>query len=124
MFIFRTSKKQEAIEVVAYSALHSLIKNYAEDRIGFVGTNKVFKFGGKVLTDGVEHLFKLCKDCEVYDGLTIPEVVKRIKDSNYDLTKLRRGIIEQVKARLEKIGYWDYVPVPRGLDLGATTLER
>ncbi len=117
-------KKQEAIEVVAYSALHSLIKNYAEDRIGFVGTNKVFKFGGKVLTDGVEILFKLCKDCEVYDGLTIPEVVKRIKDSNYDLTKLRRGIIEQVKARLEKIGYWDYVPVPRELDLGATTLER
>ena len=117
-------KKQETIEILAYSALHSLIKNYAEDRIGFIGTNKVFKFGGKALTEGVERLFKLCKDCEVYDKLTIPEVIERIKESDYDLTKLRRGIIEQVISRLDRIGYWDFVPVPRSLEPQATIFER
>ena len=105
-------KKKEAIEILAYSALHSLIKNYAEDRIGFFGTNRVFKFGGERLTKGVEHLFTLCKDCPVYDGHTIREVFELIRQSNFDLTKLRKGLIDAVTARLSQIGYWDHVPIP------------
>ena len=116
--------RQETIEILAYSALHSLIKNYAEDRIGFIGTSKVFKFGGEQLTEGVKHLFEMCKNCEVYDGLSIPEVVERIKESDYDLTKLRRGIIDQVTVRLSKIGYWDYIPIPKETYPQKTALEQ
>jgi hypothetical protein len=63
--------KRETIEILAYSALHALLRNYANGKIGFFGANKVFKFGGDRLTKGVEHLFDMCKDCIVYDKATI-----------------------------------------------------
>jgi hypothetical protein len=105
--------KKETIEILAYSALHVLIKNYAEDKIGFFGTNKVFRFGGERLTKGVDYLFSLCKDCHVYDGYTISEVFELIKQSKVDITKCRKGIKDEVSKRLNQIGYWDYVPIPR-----------
>jgi hypothetical protein len=104
--------KKETIEILAYSALHVLIKNYAEDKIGFFGTNKVFRFGGERLTKGVDYLFSLCKDCHVYDGYTISEVFELIKQSKVDITKCRKGIKDEVSERLNQIGYWDYVPIP------------
>jgi hypothetical protein len=104
--------KKEAIEILAYSALHALIKNYAEGKIGFFGTNKVFRFGGESLTKGVEHLFSLCKDCPVYDGHTISEVFELIRQSKVDITKCRKGMKDEVSKRLNQIGYWDYVPIP------------
>jgi hypothetical protein len=105
-------KKKETIEILAYSALHSLIKNYAQDRIGFFGTNKVFRFGGERLTKGVDHLFKLCKDSPVYDNLTVGDIFELLRQSKVDKTKLRKGLIEAVTSRLSKIGYWDYIPIP------------
>lgn len=104
--------KKEAIEILAYSALYALIRNYAEDKIGFFGTNRVFRFGGESLTKGVEHLFSLCKDCPVYDGHTIGEVFELIRQSKVDITKCRKGIKDEVSKRLDQIGYWDYVPIP------------
>ena len=104
--------KKEAIEILAYSALHTLFKNYARDRIGFFGTNKVFRFGGERLTKGVEYLFYLCKDSPVYDGYAIGEVFELIRQSKVDITKCRKGMKDEVSKRLEQIGYWDYVPIP------------
>jgi len=104
--------RRETIEILAYSALHVLIKNYAENQIGFFGTNKVFRFGNERITNGVEYLFDLCKDNYVYDGYTIQEVFEQIKESKVDVTKCRRGMKEEVSKRLNKIGYWDYVPIP------------
>ena len=104
--------KREAIEVLAYSALGVLLKNYAEDRIGFFGTNQVFRFGNERLTKGVEYLLNLCKECPVYEGHNIGEVFEMFRQSKVDQTKLRKGLIEEVSVRLVKIGYWDYIPIP------------
>ena len=104
--------KKEAIEILAYSALHALIKNYAEDQIGFFGTNKVFRFDGENLTKGIEYLFSLCKNCPIYEGHTIGEVFELIRQSKVDVTNCRRGMKAEVSKRLDKIGYWDYVPIP------------
>ncbi len=35
--------KRETIEILAYSALHAVLRNYAPSKIGFFGANKVFK---------------------------------------------------------------------------------
>jgi hypothetical protein len=105
--------KRETIEILAYSALHAVLRNYANDRIGFFGTNKVFKFGGERLTKGVEHLFDLCKDCIVYDNYTIGDVLDQIKESKTDFGKCTKGIKDEVAKRQTHIGYWDYVPIPK-----------
>ena len=104
--------KKETIEILAYSALHALLKNYAKDRIGFFGSNRVFRFGGERLTKGVEYLFSLCKDYPVYDGYTIGEVFELIRQSKVDTAKCRKGMKDEVSKGLDEIGYWDYVPIP------------
>ena len=104
--------KRETLEILAYSALFAVVKNYAEGRIGFVGPNKVFKFGGPSLTKGVEYLFNTCKDCIVYDGLTIRQTLDLIKQDKLDFAKFNKGIKEEVAKRQAQIGYWDYVPIP------------
>jgi hypothetical protein len=54
--------KKQTLEILAYAVLESLLNNYAEDRIGFFGTNRVFKFGNERLAEGVKHHLDLCKD--------------------------------------------------------------
>lgn len=105
--------KKEAIEILALSALHVLLRNYANEKIGFFGSNKVFKFGGERLTRGVERLFAMCSDCIVYDDNTIRDVVNQIKESKADFAKCTKGIKEGVAMRQEQIHYWDYIPLPR-----------
>lgn len=105
--------KRETIEILAYSALHAVLRNYANGKIGFFGANKVFKFGGERLTKGVEYLFDTCKNCIVYENVTIAEVLNLIKQSKVDFSKCTKGIKEEVAKRLAQIGYWDYVPVPK-----------
>jgi hypothetical protein len=87
--------KRETIEILAYSALHALLRNYANDKIGFFGANNV------------------SKDCIVYDNVTIKEVFYLIKESKVDFSKCTKGIKEEVAKRQTQIGYWDYVPVPK-----------
>jgi len=77
----------------------------------FLGTFK--RFGGENLTKGVEHLFSLCKDCLVYDGHTISEVFELIRQGKVDTAKCRKEMKDEVSKRLNQIGYWDYVPIPR-----------
>lgn len=114
--------KRETLEILAYSALGVLLKNYAEDRIGFFGTNRVFRFGNEKLTKGVEYLFNLCKKCIVYEGYNIGEVFEMFKQSNVDSTKLRKGLIDEVSVRLIKIGYWNNIPIPDQSTLGQKEL--
>ena len=105
--------KKKTLEILAYSALEVLLKNFAEDRIGFFGTNRVFRFGNERLTKGVEHLFDLCKDSPTYDGKTVGDALELIKQGKVDVTELRRSLKEEVSKRLDAIGYWDFVPIPR-----------
>jgi hypothetical protein len=116
--------KKESLEVLAYSALHVLVKNYAEEKIGFFGSNKIFRFGDDALTEAVEYLFKSYKDCPVYDTYSIGEVFELIKQSNVDTTKCRRGIIAEVSKRLAIIGYWDIVPFPSIVNNDAENLDK
>lgn len=104
--------RKEPLEIMAYSALHALIYNYADDKIGFLGTNKVFRFGNERITNGVEYLFDLCKNSPVYNGYELHEVFEQIKQSKVDVTECRRRMKDEVSKRLHKIGYWDYVPIP------------
>lgn len=104
--------RKETIEILAYSALHAVLRNYAPDRIGFVGSNRVFRFGNERLTKGVLHLFDLSENCIVYDNYTVKDVLDQVKESEYDFGKSTKGIKEEVTKRLNAIGYWDYVPIP------------
>ena len=104
--------KRGTIEILAYAALYSILDNYAKDRIGFFGGNRVFKFGEENLTRAVQYLLNICKDCPVYDGHSISEVFELIKEGKSNATKLRKGVISEVAKRLKEIGYWDYVPIP------------
>lgn len=104
--------RKETLEIMAYAALEVLLKNYAKDRIGFFGSNKVFRFGNPQLTKGVEYLLNHCKDAPTYDDNTIGSTFELIKQSKVDVPKLRRSLKEEVSKRLKVIGYWDYVPIP------------
>ncbi|MDG7027296.1 MAG: hypothetical protein JRN16_02680 [Nitrososphaerota archaeon] len=104
--------KKKTLEILAYAALEVLLKNYAEDRIGFFGTNKVFRFGNERLTKGVEYLLNLCKDAPTYDGNTIGDTLELFKQEKVNPTKLRRSLKEEVSKRLDAIGYWEFVPLP------------
>lgn len=104
--------KRETLEILAYAALEVLLKNYAEDRIGFFGTNRVFRFGNERLTNGVEYLFKQFKDAPTYNGNTVGSTFELIRDSKVDTTELRRSLKEEVAKRLDAIGYWDFIPIP------------
>ncbi len=108
--------KRETVEILALSAIHALLRNYANGKVGFFGTNKVFRFGGERLTKGVEHLFYTCKDCIVYDNYTISEVFNQVKESKVDFARCTKGIKDEVAKRQERIHYWDYVPVPKIID--------
>ncbi len=103
---------KKVIEILAYSILNILLRNYAEDRIGFFGNNRVFKFGNERLTKGAEYIIDLCKNCNVYENYTISDIFEKFKNSNIDTKNLRKGLIKQVYTRLDEIGYWNYIPIP------------
>ncbi len=109
--------KKETLEILAYSALHSVFSNYAPRKIGFFSGNRVFRFGKDYLTKGVEYLFNTYKDCSVYNGTTIENVFEllRREPDKVDITECRKGIKDEVAKRLEIIGYWDYIPIPLAL---------
>jgi hypothetical protein len=75
-----------------------------KDKIGFVGPNKIFKFGGEPLTKGVEYLFERFGKCLVYDGHTITDVLKDTKQGKENFGEITKGIKEQVAGRQAAIG--------------------
>ena len=104
--------KKETLEILAYSALFSLVVNYAGDRIGFFGTNNVLRFGNQRLTNSVKYLLSMCKDCLVYKKQTIEQTLELIKINKLDRKEFYKGIRREVYKRLDAIGYWDYIPLP------------
>lgn len=108
--------RKKALEILTYAVLETLLKNYAEDRIGFFGTNRVFRFGNEELTKGVLHLINLCKDAPTYDGNTIGSTFELFKQEKVDATKLRQSLKEEVSKRLDALGYWDFIPIPKVVD--------
>ncbi len=116
-----TNKK--TLEILAYVTLEVLLKNYAEDWIGFFGTNRVFRFGNERLTNGIKYLLDLCKDAPTYEGNTIGDAFKLIEQSKVDVTKLRKSLKDEVSKRLIAIGYWDYIPIPAAKDERQTGLK-
>jgi len=111
-------ERVETFEVLAYSLIHAIIseqiKNYCKGKIGFIGASRVFKFGGKKLTEGAKYLIRTYGYCKIGDK-TIKDVFKELK-SEPDITKInknyRKMIGKEIEKRLEKIGYYDFIPIP------------
>jgi len=114
--------RQETMEILAYTTLHTIIyesissKKYCEGQIGFVGMSRVFKFGNDRLTAGAKYLVETYGDCQVGDS-TIRDVFNHVKETPNETDEyhllIRKQIREQIKSRLDAIGYWDYIPIPR-----------
>jgi hypothetical protein len=108
-------QKKETHEIFAYLVIYGIIrKKYYGNMIGFIGPKRIFKFGGKQLTDGAKYLIDTYGYCAI-GNKTIDEVFTELKnmldgkkiDKNY-----RNLIKKEIEKRLETIGYWDYIPIP------------
>lgn len=111
-------RKRESIEILTYSVLYTLITeikhNYCQGKLGFSGMQRVFRFGGKRLTDGAMYLIDTHGDCPV-GSRTIKQAfdeLKAGKDPDAIDKNLRIDIRREVEKRLDQIGYWDYLPIP------------
>jgi len=113
--------RKETLEIIAYVALDQVVResskfNYSKGQIGFVGMSRVFKFGNDRLTAGAKYLIETYGYCPVGDN-TIRGVFEYVKNEpnreNIDRLTISRNICDQVKERLNTIGYWDYIPIPR-----------
>lgn len=106
--------KKEVIEILAYSALSTMYSNFTEGRIGFIGLNKIFKFGNEKYTKEVWNLLQTYHYLPMYDNYTLGDILEIIKDNKdkIDATKYSNAMGNQIASRLWKIGYWDYVPIP------------
>lgn len=105
--------KKEGTEILAYALLFVFIGNdYTNGKIGFVGSKKKLKFGNsKRLNDGAKYLFDIYGDLKI-GNQTIKEILKNIKkDERKDNWKA--DIKKEISDRLDKIGYWDYIPLPK-----------
>lgn len=110
---------QKAIEILSCVLLSSLIteikNNNCDGKIGFFGTNRVFKFGGKELTEGALFLIKNCNAILIRKDYTIGsifELLRKGEDPDEIDKKLRILIKYEIEKRLDEIGYWNYLPIP------------
>lgn len=111
-------KMNEVKEILAYALLASIvtgegtkIRYLTKDKIGYVGPNKVFKFGeAKDLNDGARYLLNTYGDLPV-GKQNITQVLECYKRGERN-KELRSLIVNEIKIRLKKIGYWDYIPAP------------
>jgi hypothetical protein len=105
-------------EILALSALYVLIgeltNNYCNGKIGFVGMSRVFVFGGSELTGSVNYLLFTYGALKIEGSRSLKDVFEALRkesDSNKIDKNLRSLIREQIKVRLEEIGYWDFLPI-------------
>ena len=105
-------------EILAYTSLYVIIteikNNYTTNKVGFQGTNRIFQFGGKALTEGVLYLLKKYEECPVNDSniSNIFHTLKTNPDINTLDDNIRRTIKNEIEKRLNGSGYWDYIPLP------------
>ena len=111
--------KKEVQEILVYAIIYSMIvemkNNYTKNRIGFFGPNRKFTFGGKALTEGAKHLINKYGDCTI-NKTSIGEFygwMKNIKNPEELDKNIRREIRDEISKRLEKVNYWDYIPLPK-----------
>lgn len=111
--------KRETLEILAYTVIHALITelkvNYCKGKVGFIGMQRIFRFGGERLTNGTKYLIDKYKNCSIGEK-TISDVFNELKDEpNIDNINenYRRMIKKEIEKRLEIIGYWDYIPIPK-----------
>lgn len=111
--------KPETLEILAYVIIHTIItelkNNYCQGKIGFIGINRIFKFGDNpALTKGCEYLINTYGNCPI-GNKTIKEVFTELKNEP-DINKIdqnyRRLIKYEIEKRLECIGYWNILPIP------------
>jgi len=106
-------------EVLAYIIIYNISTemkvNRTKGRIGFIGMNRIFKFGGERLTKGAQYLIDTFGSQPVGENETIKSVFDKLKDGQDpdEIDKsLRIYIRGEIQKRLDQIGYWDYLPIP------------
>jgi len=110
--------KPETLEILAYVVLHVLItellNQYTQGQIGFVGIQRLFRFGGPPLTAGARYLLDTHPNCPI-GTTTIGQVFHELQatpDTSKIDTTYRSLIRAEIEKRLEAIGYWKYLPIP------------
>ena len=110
--------RKETMEILAYTVINTLFeelkKNRCEGRIGFSGPYREFSFGGKDLTKGAKYLIDTYGECLIGDKsiINIFDELKREPDeTKISIKEYRREIKKEISDRLEKIGYWGYIPI-------------
>ncbi|OLS21672.1 MAG: hypothetical protein HeimC3_34260 [Candidatus Heimdallarchaeota archaeon LC_3] len=115
---FAEIKVQEILTYTAISMLIAeLLNNYTGDKMGFIGMGRKFTFGNEKLTQGVEYLINTYKDSSLGNSTieTIFELLKSTPNPE-DIDKtIRQDIRDEIEKRLEEIGYYDFIPIPRQL---------
>lgn len=114
--------KKETMEILAYIVITTLFverkNNYCGGRIGFANIGRDFKFGGERLTSGAKHLIDTYGYCPV-GSKTIREIFDELKNertpTEIPVKDYRHEIRKEVMSRLDKIGYWDYIPIPMSM---------
>lgn len=111
-------KDPKVQEILALSALYVLIEEltnkYCNGKIGFIADSRDFVFGGDELTASVEYLFSTYGALKVDASRSLRDVFEDLRkgfDANNIDKNARTLIREQIKSRLDEIGYWDYLPV-------------
>jgi len=114
-------KRKETFEILTYAMIHVLIQELRFKRtlgkIGFVGMSKIFKFGGETLTKGANHLIEKYGYCP-FMNRTLKDLFEELKNIK-DVETLKKGYIQPIAKEIEKrlniIGYWDFIPIPKSL---------
>ena len=109
----------KTLEIFPYVILSTIIteilNNYCQGKIGFIGMSRIFQFGGKALTKGAQYLLDTYHLLPI-GTTTIGDVFHRLKANDHpdDIDKnLRKLIKREMELRLDQIGYWDYLPIPK-----------
>lgn len=110
--------KKESLEILTYSILYALISeiknNYTDNKIGFFGNHREFRFGGDRLTKGVKYLIENYGSCNVGDFTIKGYFVDLENRGNLkeDETNIRREIKKEIEKRLFALDYWGFIPLP------------
>ena len=101
--------KEETFEILTYILLNIFVdKDYTNGLVN-IGEHKVI-FGKSKLTDGANYLFDNYGYLPI-ENITISKVIKLLRKGE-KISGIQDIIQKEIEIRLEKIGYWDYIPLP------------
>lgn len=113
---------EESKQILAYGLIFNLIKeiisNYTKGKIGFVGMQRIFKFGeNPELTKGCQYLIDTYGSCIIdeekeYTIKSVFEWLKKEPDIKKIDNTIRSSIRSKIEFLLDKIGYYDFIPLP------------